>query len=194
MFSAVFPVFCLGCNTFNEFLCNECAAGVKIASTRFRDGFSFQVAFEYLGVMSSALSRLKASNQFGYSKVLAKHLRECFDLDTEVKVLIPPSTSQAFRKRGFVPSFEIAKFAGLNVTNNLKRIRQTADQQELDSFQRQQNLDNAFQLSKPGRYLLFDDVITTGATMREMIRATEDGGGEVIGVLALCSTEAKGAN
>lgn len=194
MFSAVFPVICLGCNAFNEFLCDECAETVKIGSTRTRDGFSFQVAFEYVGVMSSALSRLKASNQFGYSKVLAKHLSACVDLNLEEEVLIPPSTSQAFRKRGFVPSFEIAKFAGLNVTKNLRLTRQTKDQQELDSTQRRENLDNAFQLSKPGRYLLFDDVITTGATMREMIRATEDGGGEVIGVLALCSTEAKGAN
>jgi predicted amidophosphoribosyltransferase len=194
MLSTVFPVFCLGCNTFNEFLCDECAEAAKVAATRTREGFAFQVAFDYEGVVSVALSRLKQSNHYGYSEVLARHLAECIELDLDSEVITPPSTSQALRKRGFVPSYEIAKSAGMNVTKNLRLTRQTQDQQALDSVQRQQNLNHAFELLKPGRYLLFDDVVTTGATMREMIRATEDGGGEVVGVLALCSTEAKGAN
>jgi predicted amidophosphoribosyltransferase len=61
-------------------------------------------------------------------------------------------------------------------------------------MQRQRNQNNAFQLPTPGKYVLFDDVVTTGATIREMIRAVEASGGEVAGVIALCSTSTKGAN
>ncbi len=194
MFSEIFPVFCVGCDSFNEFLCRECVQSVKINSTQFRDGFEFSAGFGYEGVMAKALSKFKDKHQFGYGRVIAQHLQGVFEIDYSLPVLVPPSTKKAFRKRGFDPSYEIAKHAGLNVSTKLKRAKQTLDQQNLDFRQRQRNQDNAFQLLKPGKYILFDDVVTTGATIREMIRAVRASGGEVVGVIALCSTSAKGAN
>lgn len=194
MLPEIFPVFCVGCDSFNEFLCRECAQSAKMTSTQSRDGFEFFAGFAYEGVMAKALSNFKDKHQFGYGRVMAKYLRGVFEIDSRLPVLVPPSTKKAFRKRGFDPSYEIAKQAGLSVSTKLKRTKQTLDQQNLDFMQRQRNQNNAFQLPTPGKYVLFDDVVTTGATIREMIRAVEASGGEVAGVIALCSTSTKGAN
>lgn len=194
MFSSVFPVFCIGCQKFNEFLCRDCADSVLIAGEQRREGFSFLSAFNFEGVMADALSLAKDKHQFGYIKVLAKHLQRTLEIDGESTVVVPPSSKAAFRKRGFSPSFEIAKHAGLNVTKYLARAHQTPDQRTLKYGERQSSVQNAFVLKKPGSYLLFDDVVTTGATIREMNRAVVAAGGEVLGILALCSTSTKGAN
>lgn len=194
MFAEIFPVFCVGCNKFNEFLCHQCAESIKVDSVQTRSGFSFFAAFEYEGIMATTLSRVKDGNQFGYLKVLAGYLKTRFEPADDTEILVPPSTKKAFRKRGFEPCYEIAKQAGWNVTKKLRRVRQTQDQQSLHFQQRQRNQENAFQLPEPGKFVLFDDVVTTGATVREMIRAVESAGGEVAGILALCSTGPKGAN
>lgn len=194
MFAEIFPVFCVGCEKFNEFLCNQCADSIKLSGEQTRSGFNFQAAFQYEGLLASSLSKIKDGNQFGHLNGLAGYLKDRFGQEVSEEVLFPPSTKKAFRKRGFEPCYEIAKQAGWDVTKKLKRVRQTKDQQGLRFEQRQLNQENAFQLLEPGRFFLFDDVITTGATMREMIRAVESAGGEVVGILALCSTRPKGAN
>lgn len=194
MLAEIFPVFCVGCEKFNEFLCISCAKSVQLNDLQSRTGFEFYSGFAYEGVMATTLSKFKDKHQFGYGRVIAKHFQNSFQIDSGLPVLVPPSTKASFRKRGFDPSYELAKQAGLNVTKRLRRIKQTLDQQNLDFDQRQSNQDNAFQLSEPGKYILFDDVITTGATVREMIRAVEAAGGEVSKVVALCSTSTKGAN
>ena len=194
MLAEIFPVFCVGCHKFNDFLCQECAESITLANTQTRPGFEFQVAFQYEQLMAEILSRVKEKHHYGYIKSLAGYLRRSLDLDTQSEVLVPPPTSKSLRKRGFTPSFEFAKQAGFNVTKKLKRTRQTPDQQSLQFKPRQSNLEKAFRLEEPGDYLLFDDVITTGATVREMMRAVTDSGGQVVGVIALCATSAKGAN
>lgn len=194
MLSQIFPIFCIGCNRFNQYLCGECAQSLFLAETQHRPGFSFQAVFEYQQTMAELLNRVKERNHFGYIPVLSRYLQTRLDLDCNSQVLIPPSTKKAFRKRGFVPSLELAKHAGLNVTKKLVRVKQTAAQQSLDFERRQQNQHRAFRLVGPGRYLLFDDVITSGATINEMSRAVIEGGGEVVGVVALCATAQKGAN
>ncbi len=193
MFSAIFPVFCLGCEKFNEFICFECAKAARINPEQKREGFSFHSSFRYEGLIAEALHRAKQQNQFGYLKVMADLVRHSPPLD-ENPCLVPPSANKAFRKRGFNPSFELAKLAGFNMSKEIIRIRQTDYQQGLDSSSRQSNIENAFKVKKRGNFFLFDDVVTTGATIREMRRAVEDAGGEVAGIFALCSTSPKGAN
>lgn len=97
---------------------------------------------------------------------------------------IPPKNLPNFRRRGFDPLQRIVKRTSLNtfprllVASNRKR----ADQRKLSFFQRQQNLVGAFE-ARPGngRVLLVDDVVTTGATLRELKRACQQAGYEVAG-------------
>lgn len=187
-------MFCVGCQKFDEFLCADCAESILNRVEQKREGFSFFSMFRYEGIMSEVLMRTKEKNHFGFIPVLADFLDKHLELDKESVVLVPPSTKTAFRKRGFNPTYELARRAGMNASNLLQRKKQTLDQQGLQYQERQVNQQNAFTLQKAGEYLLFDDVVTTGATVREMIRAVEEVGGNVLGVLALCSTSSKGAN
>jgi predicted amidophosphoribosyltransferase len=79
MLPEIFPVFCVGCDSFNEFLCRECAQSAKMTSTQSRDGFEFFAGFAYEGVMAKALSNFKDKHQFGYGRVMAKYLRGVFE-------------------------------------------------------------------------------------------------------------------
>jgi len=99
-------------------------------------------------------------------------------------ILIPPSSKRAFRKRGFVPIKLVldAQGTGFRI-KNFRAIRELTDQRKLTSADRERNLAGAFQISgiENLKVLLFDDVLTTGASIREMRRAAELAGAHVVG-------------
>ena len=194
MLSAIFPINCLGCGAIDEFLCQSCVHAEIFHNPAQRPGFSFISGFKYEGLFASALGRLKNQSEYGYANRFAEALKNQIDFDSRVETLVPPSTNSAMRKRGFNPAASIAKKSGFKVTNKLRRIRQSDSQRGLDFQARQRNSNRLFELRERGEFLIFDDVVTTGATIREMIRAVEEQSGRVLGVFALCSTETKGAN
>jgi ComF family protein len=91
-------------------------------------------------------------------------------------ILPVPLHTARLHKRGFNQALElarpVAKQLGVPLlTDTLIRSKATLPQTELDSAQRQHNLRQAFQLHKPLQHrhiAIFDDVITTGATAREL--------------------------
>jgi ComF family protein len=93
-------------------------------------------------------------------------------------ILPVPLHTARLHKRGFNQALELArplaKQLGIPLlTHAVKRGKFTLPQTELDSQQRQQNLSQAFQIAAPlpyQRVAIFDDVITTGATSRELAR------------------------
>jgi predicted amidophosphoribosyltransferase len=96
----------------------------------------------------------------------------------------PPSSRSAYRKRGFVPTRLILnKLKQPLEIGRLTLVRQPIDQRKLNAHQRAENLVGAFS-SAPlaGRsVVLFDDVMTTSATIQEMARAVTQAGGVVTG-------------
>jgi competence protein ComFC len=92
-------------------------------------------------------------------------------------VLIPiPLHPRKLRERGFNQSRSLAEcFAGvaggLEVLDGLIRVKDTDSQTRLDRRDRQSNVKNAFAISAKAafntsqRYILIDDVFTTGATL-----------------------------
>jgi predicted amidophosphoribosyltransferase len=72
----------------------------------------------------------------------------------------------------------------------LRRIRDTASQTELDASQRRRNVWNAFESGLPEwidgrRLLLVDDVMTTGATLRECSHVLKDAGAAAVYVVTI---------
>lgn len=98
-------------------------------------------------------------------------------------VLVPvPLYKKRFRWRGYNQSLYLAKaFAeiapGARVEDLLERMRDTGTQTRLDADERRKNVRKAFVLKKGAklnpleRYVLIDDVFTTGATLSECARA-----------------------
>ena len=112
--------------------------------------------------------------------------------------LIPiPLSPAKLREREFnqaeVLAKEIAGHLGIKLLNdNLKRVRNTPAQADLDKESRWSNIAGAFGITNPDTIkektiLLIDDVLTTGATASEASRVLKNAGASVVYVLTLAS-------
>jgi ComF family protein len=135
---------------------------------------------------------LKHGNQFALATPLGLLLGEALanaKPGEGFDCLVPvPLHRQRLRARGYNQAVEIARplarQLGLPLeTGLLRRARRTPPQQGLSADQRSRNLRNAFTLAgqlRGGRVLLVDDVMTTGATVRECCRTLRRGGAREI--------------
>lgn len=112
--------------------------------------------------------------------------------------LIPiPLSSAKLREREFnqaqLLAKEIAGHFGIELlSDNLKRIRNTPAQADLDKESRWRNIAGAFGITNPDTIkektiLLVDDVLTTGATASEASRVLKNAGAGAVYVLTLAS-------
>jgi predicted amidophosphoribosyltransferase len=106
---------------------------------------------------------------------------------TNVSAVITPARNpKNFRKRGFDPAPLLAKRA-LQINQvripvfSLSNARARADQRGLGRLEREANVTGSMALRQKttGEVVLFDDVLTTGSTVREMARACEAAGVKV---------------
>lgn len=114
------------------------------------------------------------------------------DYDLAVPV---PLHLERLRWRGFNQALlllrPLARRAGLRVDcTALERSRSTQPQVSLAAAERRTNVRHAFSVGEAGaiqgaRILLFDDVLTTGATVDECARVLRRSGAEVVDVLVL---------
>jgi predicted amidophosphoribosyltransferase len=109
-------------------------------------------------------------------------------LDTRVSRLVPiPSSKLSQRRRGrsfIVDLVEgISHKTGIEMIDCLELSRRVKDQSGLHRQERATNLAGAFRLSSQvrGELILVDDVVTTGATLREAFRAVNSQGIHAIG-------------
>lgn len=115
----------------------------------------------------------------------------------ENAILVPvPLHKSKLKKRGFNQSLLLAQHLakeapGARVLELLKRVKSTKSQTYLGREERTKNVKNAFALSsKTGingslRYVIIDDVFTTGATLNECAIILKKNGANNINVLTL---------
>jgi ComF family protein len=103
-----------------------------------------------------------------------------------------PLHPRRLRARGFNPALAVARAAarcaGAPVAAAaLERVRDTPSQTGLDAAARRRNVSGALRARRviPPRVWITDDVITTGATLREAARALRAAGAE--SVVAVCA-------
>ena len=103
-----------------------------------------------------------------------------------------PLHPRRLRARGFNPALAVARAvarsAGAPVAPTaLERVRDTPSQTGLDAAARRRNVRGALRARRPvpPRVWIVDDVITTGATLREAARALRGAGAEA--VVAVCA-------
>ena len=192
----VFPPTCAGCNCSGTWFCPMCQERL-VELDQFRSGLSdhqmqLQARFLYVEPLRRAIHLLKYERQRARGAWFADQLLPLLhELGPMEAVLEPvPLTSRRERERGFNQSREIARHLAertrIPVGNSLCRIRETRPQVELNGLERIANVRGAFvaehELSGK-QVILIDDVITTGATLRECAAASfEAGASEVIGL------------
>jgi len=189
------PVDCAGCGSPDRSLCDDCRVELDAAVTprTLADGSTVFTALRYEGVVRRTVLALKESGRTDVVGPLSVPLAAALSRVAQpgVEFLAVPTTSAAWRRRGYDPVRLLARRAGVRHTRVLRRARQTASQKTLGAADRAINIQGSMvsRTSLNGRrFVLIDDVVTTGATLAEASRAITSAGGEVVGQAALAFT------
>lgn len=138
-------------------------------------------AFAYQAPISNLLLEIKFGKNLNQLTTLGKLIADNIltQIDSIPDAILPiPLHKQRLHTRGFNQALElarpIARILGVPLlTHTVIRHKATTAQTELSAQQRQQNLIQAFRLTDELPYqhiAIFDDVITTGTTIRELAR------------------------
>lgn len=129
------------------------------------------------------------------SEVL-RQVPEASPVDSSQKTVIvfPPSSRANMRKRGFNPAERLLRLGlprhDIEIRSGFAWLRGVADQGGLSQDGRARNLVGSMRatVSNLPRVLIFDDISASGATLREMRRALEASGNQVIGFCVLAES------
>lgn len=190
------PPWCDICGTPGiNGLCDACA------TTPPRYGKLRTLAF-YQTTLQQAIHFFKFEKKKVFARPLIQLINAQIPSDCNIAeydfILPVPIHKKRLRERGFNQATLLAdgigKSEGVRVLRNtLVRKRHTVAQSSLDREARQQNLMGAFEIRNPDiirgkRLLIFDDVFTTGATIREIVSELWTADPAEIDVLTLART------
>lgn len=194
----VLPAECAGCGAADRMLCGACRARlaphpvvVTVAGVRVVAGAPYAGTVQRL-VLALKDGRTAAASSL--APLLAAALARASPAP-DVEFAPVPSTRAALRRRGFDPVLLVLAAAGMRPSRVLRPARAHRIQKGLGRAERQQNLRGAHRARHPlhgRRFLLVDDVVTTGATLAEAARAIREAGGEVVGAIAIAATPRHG--
>ncbi len=211
--SLVFPPVCLGCGDSGAIICLHCQKLFATAPTRSQvDHLPLLISAKYqertAGIVLAAKEAGSATAKAALASALLGPLEQLLSSGTAEKVaLLPmPSRASANRRRGYDHSAKLAQAARdliaprwpsvqFDVVPIFRHNRRVRDQTGLTPKERGENLHQAFSLD-PGQFLrlagqdllLLDDVVTTGATVREGVRALKLANLEPLAVIAACAS------
>jgi predicted amidophosphoribosyltransferase len=202
----IFPSRCIGCSQLGISICSVCRKSwhshiyhrtIKVLDT----SYPVISAVEYSPIASRVLLRAKEANQEAADQLLVNalsHSLRYFLKNFGFGDLVPiPSRRSATRKRGrdFMQEItgSVAKNESINSLQILQHQRAVRDQSQLNSQQRSRNIAGAFSTSfnlaemrdsgNIGPLIIVDDLVTTGATLAEAIRALRTAGFPVLGAV-----------
>jgi predicted amidophosphoribosyltransferase len=190
----LFPSNCIVCGNKPKPICLGCRPQTEIGQI---PGFGFPVlyAHRHMDAIEQTISGYKDQQLTALEKTLAVSVAELFsqlDFSEIDAVVVPARNTKNYRKRGFDPAKSLAQH-GLKAVRvgvpvvNLANVRARSDQRGLGRDDRAKNVAGSMKLKAANlsRVVLFDDVLTTGATVSEMARACKDAGVEVVNCCVL---------
>lgn len=188
---------CAGCDLPGTLLCESCRAELiaRPVHTQTPDGMPVAAALPFEGVPARCIRRVKEDGQTLLARPLGPALAaagEVMGAALPGTLLVPvPTGRAAFRRRGYRVPELLMRRAGLTPARMLTQTRRTGDQRELNLEQRRQNVAGSMRVRHArdaDEVLLFDDVVTTGATLDEGARTLAEAGFRVRGAVALAAT------
>ncbi|HBB56464.1 TPA: hypothetical protein DEW47_01910 [Patescibacteria group bacterium] len=183
----IFPQKCAGCGIEKVALCLACLKSIEMPDVAEANGI--YAASNYRDrTVKNAIRLLKYKKGRCLVKPLAELIKErCLpkimetypDLNAENFITIPiPLSAGKLRERGFNQAAEMAKLLPLPTNNKiLFKIKETPSQVSVkDRNKRLKNIEGSFMVKnvdalKGKNIIIIDDVLTTGATIKEAKKA-----------------------
>ena len=200
----IFPSRCLGCRQLGIGICSQCRASWHphiYRSNVFASGFSFPVysAVVYSPIAQKVLLGAKEAALHDADQLIHQaltHSLAYFYSEIGIADLVPiPSRKINTRKRGrdFIleQTYELSQQPSVQVRAILSHARRVKDQTTLNSRSREINLSQSMKCAnhvEPSNIpvIIIDDLVTSGATLREAGRALSAAGYKVIGAVTAC--------
>ncbi|MBP6856313.1 MAG: ComF family protein [Candidatus Pacebacteria bacterium] len=202
----LFPPHCAGCRVQGFELCEKCIEHIRNSFPRttpqIHIGFSYQDP-----IVKRVLKALKFRKRKMLAKILGELLYEriiedisdekAFSLHKKVSVVPIPLSKKRLNERGFNQSELVARsFASRDSTlslstNILFRHGHTKPQSSIHlKRERLENIKGVFgvknkELLKGATILLIDDIVTTGATMKEALSILKKSGAKKVILIAV---------
>lgn len=174
-------------------MCTKCYNELKVIyKTEKIEGYKVLSIFEYNETVKTLLYNLKALGDIELAKIIIE--RHLFYLKIKYRnyILLPaPSTKESEVLRGFNHVFELFKEIG--PIAHLLEKKENFKQSDLSYVERQEvgkkiNLNNGESLRNK-KVLIIDDLKTTGATIRAIIKKIEPFRPKKIEILTLAATK-----
>ena len=183
----LFPTRCLGCHKLSPVICPDCSVQWKKSKfvTRY-SSLTVHSTVMYTPVAAKIIMAAKENGASSADKLLVDAImwqirKQEFNLNS-IRLVPIPSSKRSIRNRGrsFIIDIvqQISRQTGIPVLDCLDLTGKTIDQSRLNRQQRLQNMKGAISMKAVarGELLLIDDVITTGATLKEAARALNSQG------------------
>jgi len=148
-------------------------------------------ALRYEGAVRRTILSFKEQGRTDLARALSRPLRLAL---TEAAGAVPPvpgerlelctvpPSREAWRRRGYSPVELLLGSAGFRAAHVLAQVGFHEDQKVLGSAARRRNLEGSLVSRRPltgRRFIVVDDILTTGSTITEVVRAVREAGGTV---------------
>jgi len=201
--AVLMPVSCASCQHPDRSLCATCTGALQ-ASELFRQhltvdasaGIELVSALRYDETVRRIILAFKQKDRTDVARALAAPLANAVRSVVEaagarVELAPVPSSRVAYRRRGYDPVLVLLRLAGFAPGRVLTVVGNRAQQKKLGTLERFENVSGsmvAVRTLAGRRFVIVDDVVTTGATISEAARAITAAGGVVVGAATLAFT------